>query len=640
MKYHLIFYMNLMFSALREEDREVILDQCMDPLLKLGEDGYPIAIQMSGLSLEYMAKLRPEHLERLKKLIEDEHCEFIGNGYSQIIQPLAPYEINFKNQELGMQCYESILGLRPKIATVNEMAFSSSSSESFIQTGYTGLIMEWNNPYKTHPDWDESMRFFPQRVNLGKDSEADLIWCDTILFQKFQRYVYGEIELQEYMENLKKFEDKNGALCLYCSDAEVFDFRPPRYGNEVSPGGEWLRIRKLMDAVQSQTEGLIFPSEVIENFKKEGSNLLQLETSLQPIPVKKQDKYNINRWALTGRDDFTLNTRCYRIAEAFLKGAPNDDDWKKLCFVWSSDLRTHIENNRWEQAQFILSELEDKWVNSQKMRKYFVPSPDDAKPFDIESNRYFSIETANQILTLDTKKGLSIKQWSVKGVPLLGTVPHGFFDDISLAADFYSCHSVIEPQGSHKVTDLVQIKPWLAEDEEKHIVGMRLEIKDHVFEKVYEIDKSNNTFSVNQTIQLPKRYRALIRSCYFTLLPGVWDMDSSYYKTALGGKEPERFNFGDTAIDHTQNLNQLVSTRHGLGVTDGEIQIGDANNSIIFKHEPSEAALVPHLQYLPQKNGHYLLRLIYSAQELDETFKPSNKPQIIKHRLLVKADIK
>jgi hypothetical protein len=27
-------------------------------------------------------------------------------------------------------------------------------------------------------------------------------------------------------------------------------------------------------------------------------------------------------------------------------------------------------------------------------------------------------------------------------------------------------------------------------------------------------------------------------------------------------------------IDHTQNLNQLVSTRHGLGVTDGEIRIG------------------------------------------------------------------
>ena len=69
------------------------------------------------------------------------------------------------------------------------------------------------------------------------------------------------------------------------------------------------------------------------------------------------------------------------------------------------------------------------------------------------------------------------------------------------------------------------------------------------------------------------------------MVPGVWDLGTSFYKTSLGGKEPERFRFGDAAIDHTQNLNQLVSTRHGLGVTDGEIQIGDANNSIIFKHE-------------------------------------------------------
>ena len=107
----------------------------------------------------------------------------------------------------------------------------------------------------------------------------------------------------------------------------------------------------------------------------------------------------------------------------------------------------------------------------------------------------------------------------------------------------------------------------------------------------------------------------------------------------LGGNKLEHFNFGNKIIDHTQNLNQLVSTRHGLGATDGEIHIGDTKNSIIFKHEPSEAALVPHLQYLPQKNGHYLLRLIYSAQELDETFKTSDKPQIIKHKLLVRADI-
>ena len=83
-----------------------------------------------------LAKLRPDQLDRLERLVEKPNCEFIGNGYSQMIQPLIPWEVNLKNQELGMQSYEKMLGLRPKIAIVNEMAFSASSSRSFTEDGY------------------------------------------------------------------------------------------------------------------------------------------------------------------------------------------------------------------------------------------------------------------------------------------------------------------------------------------------------------------------------------------------------------------------------------------------------------------------------------------------------------------------
>jgi len=640
MKYHLTFYMNLMFSALSEEEGVVVLDRCMEPLLQLGEDGFSFAIQMSGLSLEYMAKFRPKQLNRLKSLIESPHCEFIGNGYSQIIQPLIPWEVNLKNHELGMQCYENLLGIKPKLATINEMAYSAGSSRSYIKSGYTGLIMEWNNAYKAHPKWNSSLQYFPQKLDLGQGDQTDLVWGDSILFQKFQRYVHGEIELNEYMAGLSKYDNQKGALCLYCSDAEVFDFRPRRYGNEGLPEGEWIRIRKLLESVQLETAGLILPSNVIKDFQKDGANLLKLESYWQPIVVKKQDKYNINRWALTGRDDFALNTKCYRLAKAFKDGAPDYDDWRKLCFLWSSDLRTHIEENRWLYAQGILAELEFKWLkksvainkdlNLTKHKEYSNPNKD----------RFILLKTPHQSLKLDLKKGLSLREWSVNGNSVLGTIPHGAFEDISLAADFFSCHSVIEPQGEHKITDLATIEPWVDEEDDDFIyVGMQLKTSEYFFKKKYSINKKSNEFSVEQTIKISNRRKSLIRSSHFTILPGLWDQSSFYYETKLGGNKSERFTFGESAFDHTQNLNQLVSTRHGLGVTDGEIHIGDAKNCIIFKHEPSEAALVPHLQYLPQKNGLYLLRLIYSAQELDETFKESNNPQIIKYKLLVRADI-
>lgn len=639
MNYFIIFYMNLMFSALKAEEREVVLDKCMEPLLKLGENGFPFAIQMSGLSLEYLAKLRPQQLERLRGLIEKGNCEFIGNGYSQIIQPLVPWEVNLKNQELGMKCYEEMLGLRPKIATINEMAFSASSSRSFTKVGYSGIVMEWNNPYKAHAEWDSSMKYFPQKIDLGQGYESNLLWGDTILTQKFQRYVHGDIELNEYMNELSQHESLKGALCLYCSDAEVFDFRPRRYGNEVLGQGEWLRIRKLLESVQEETSGLMLPSNVIKKFRNEATNLIKLESYWQPIVVKKQDKYNINRWALTGRDDFAFNTRCHSLANAFKEGKPDPDDWRNLCFLWSSDLRTHIEENRWLYAQNLLEKLEQKWLKDSEDRNLNLTK---LKQFsNLNKDRFIELKTSQQSLKLDLKKGLSLKEWLVNEKPVLGTIPHGTFEDISLAADFYSCHSVIEPQGEHKITDLENINAWIDDEHDDFIyIGMKLKKPDYMFKKKYSINKKRKEFLVEQTIEISNRKKSLIRSIYFTILPGLWDQESLFYKTTLGGNQLEHFNFGNKIIDHTQNLNQLVSTRHGLGVTDGEIHIGDINNSIIFKHEPSEAALIPNLQYLPQKNGLFLLRLIYSAQELDETFKVSDKPQTIKHKLLVKTDIK
>ena len=628
-----------MFSALSAEERVVVLDRCMEPLLKLGEDGFTFSIQMSGLSLEQLAKLRPDQLDRLQRLVEKPNCEFIGNGYSQMIQPLIPWEVNLKNQELGMQSYEEMLGLRPKIAIVNEMAFSASSSRSFTEVGYKGLVMEWNNPYKAHPEWDSSFRYYPQKIDLGQSDETDLVWGDTILTQTFQRYVHGEIELDEYMAKLSQYNNQEGVLCLYSSDAEVFDFRPRRYGNEGNREGEWLRIRKLLESIQLETDGLTLPSNIIEDFKKNGPNLLQLESYWQPITVKKQDKYNINRWALTGRDDFSLNTKCYRLANAFKDGTPNFDDWKNLCFLWSSDLRTHIEENRWLDAQRKMEELELKWLKKSAKSIKNSNLPTEKIFSNPDKKRFTELKTPNQTLKLDLKKGLTLREWSVNGSSLLGTIPHGSFEDISLAADYYSCHSVIEPQGEHKITDLENIEPWIDDNHDDFIyVGMQLKKPNYLFEKRYSINRNINEFSVEQTIETFDRSKSLIRSSHFTILPGLWDQSSFYYKTNLGGNISEHFNFGNKIIDHTQNLNQLISTKHGLGVTNGEICIGDSEKSITFEHDPSEAALIPHLQYLPQTNGLFLLRLIYSAQELDETFRVSDKPHIIKHKILVRTN--
>ena len=62
-----------------------------------------------------------------------------------------------------------------------------------------------------------------------------------------------------------------------------------------------------------------------------------------PILVKKQAKYNINRWAITGRSDQKLNLYTNIIANKLAKREIDDseENIKRILEFHSSDLRTH-----------------------------------------------------------------------------------------------------------------------------------------------------------------------------------------------------------------------------------------------------------------------------------------------------------
>ena len=61
------------------------------------------------------------------------------------------------------------------------------------------------------------------------------------------------------------------------------------------------------------------------------SNVLTLESPEQPIPVKKQDKYNIVRWAVTGHNDLYINSLCHGICDIYIRNTSSD--WKELCYL-------------------------------------------------------------------------------------------------------------------------------------------------------------------------------------------------------------------------------------------------------------------------------------------------------------------
>ena len=64
--------------------------------------------------------------KNVKTTYKKKKIEFVGSGFSQSIFPLVPYKVNYNNLKIGNEYYKSILGVKPKIALVNEQVFSIS----------------------------------------------------------------------------------------------------------------------------------------------------------------------------------------------------------------------------------------------------------------------------------------------------------------------------------------------------------------------------------------------------------------------------------------------------------------------------------------------------------------------------------
>jgi hypothetical protein len=629
-----------MYSSIEETSRKEVIEKCYWPLFNLANNGFPIGIEIPAITLEIINNLDPSWVETLSEYIAENKIEFLGSGYSQIIGPLVPAKVNEWNQKLGLEKYRKLLGVSPKVALVNEMAYSSGIVEHYLKSSFRAIIMDWNNPRRFNSKWEKEWRFYPQIAKGVGGIKIPVIWSDSIAFQKFQRYAHGELELNEYVADLeKKRLSSDSFFPLYSNDIEIFDYRPGRYKTEgsLNTESEWERILSLfLELKENRNFQLVFPSQVLEGLTHEnGGNEIQLESSGQPIPVKKQEKYNIYRWALTGRDDLGVNTRCFQIYRSFFKEHnSNQDDWKELCYLWSSDFRTHITDKRWGEYLDRLTELEKKHLNNDSLPHEIDVLSD--KPRNItktsveKTNNKIVIENNKIKVLFNQNKGATIESLFFKDyrmLSLLGRLEHGYFEDISLGADFYSGLSVIEKYKKHKITDLHDVEPVVKSNVAYTSVNTVIEDGGVEFEnetRVYE-----NKLTLLKRIIVTKDEYTTIRPLAFVLNPENWDKETLFYKTHLGGMNYETFYLQEVQVRHNEIYSSLISARHGLGITEGKLIIGDKDKSILFEHDQTKSALIPAIVYFTQGNDNFFFRLSYSAMEMDETHRDRLYPMHI-----------
>ena len=615
-----LFHLNLAFSSIEEEQRAEVVRNCYLPLLDLAERHGPIGIEATGYTLKAIAGCDPSWLTRLATLIRAGRVEFIGSGYAQMIGPLAPADMVAANLRLGHAAYRELLGATPRIALVNEQAYSGGLVGAYLDAGYEALLVDWDNVANHHPDWDAELRYAPQRA-LGSDGrEIGILWTNTVAFQKLQRLAHHDITQDEYLAFVQGHRDVQGRVyCLYASDAEIFGFRPGRYRTEESNRGgeEWQRIDHAFEELTRLEEiHFVSPSQALKALPD--GRTLRLETADYPVPVKKQRKYNLTRWAVTGRDDIGINAACQRIYGVLKKTNAADTDWQELCRLWASDFRTHITQTRWERYCRDLAAMETRLGTGPAAP---LPAPSGEKTAD----RFIDIETPSVRARLDRRRGLAIQTcgFAPDFVPLIGGLPHGTFDDIALQADWYTGDCVFEAPGEPKVTDL----EW-AETHILHEANGNIIVHGDMPTPLGPIRKRMTFHAgaprVDFDLEFPWQNwgRGSLRLGHITLLPQTFAADKLSYATTNGGML-ERFSLEGKAVEHGAPVSFLVSANCALGVTEGWLELSDGHHTVRVEVDRETAPLVGLVNHRIA-GGKLFCQLMLSALELDDTRKPSS----------------
>lgn len=635
-----IFHLNIAYSSIPEKDRPLVVKRCYWPLLRLAER-FPgaIAIEASGYTLEQIQELDPAWVSLLRDLLRRGALEFIGSGYAQIIGPLVPARVNEENLKIGNQVYESILGMRPTLALINEQAYSRSLIGHYKKAGYKGIIMEWNNPRLSHPEWPEEFQYYSHYAVGHDNNSLPLIWTNSIAFQKFQRYAHNEIDLDEYLDYVRSQRGgTDRVFSLYGNDVEIFDFRPGRYKTEavLGPLSEWKRITDLFERISTLPElSFMLPGEVFKLESPQSFQRLSLETSDQPIPVKKQPKYNITRWALTGRDNVKINSKCYRIfsnlcaRERTPRGKEQVEDlWKELCFLWGSDFRTHIESQRYKN---FLDRLEDACRTSKNFiqeESNTVPEPvslknDKEGSWRKEKGRVF-IETPSVRAVLNLRRGLTLESLVFPRIvpsSIMGTVPHGYYDDITLGDDFMSGHTLIDIPMRQEMTDLGRISDARVRTTAEYIeISGDIVIDAGTVRKTVRVWRHEPTIDYLFSFDLRGVSPSSFRSGIFTFIPESFDRETLYYGCHNGGRDIERFSLAKSESMSPSPVSSLVSSRTALGNTEGIFVVGDKEKQLVLKTDMSQVAGLPMLQFSDMSREEtFLLRVLYSLGEFNET---------------------
>ncbi|MFL0799149.1 MAG: hypothetical protein K6L80_01760 [Agarilytica sp.] len=622
-KIYAIFHLNLAFSSIDVDAHADVISRCYWPLLDIIEqENIPLGIELTAYTLECVQSIDPAWVEKLKTLLSKNKCEVLASGDSQIIGPLIPAKLNTHNLLLGQKSYLALLGVAPTVAYINEQAVSSGLLDIYLDCGFEAVVVEWDNPFSHNPDWPAERLCRPQSLRTASNRKIKVIWNNAIAFQKLQRYAHGELILNDYLKYLDKaIKPTTQVFSIYGSDAEVFDYRPGRYKSEASQNTESKEWRRLSDVFttlkHSDKYNWCLPRETLSQWKE--NNALSISTASHPISVKKQTKYNITRWGLSGRNDLYFNSYCHSQLKNYSNQDTSDEDWKQLCRYWASDLRTHITTTRYSNLISRIGQHDELPTENNAGDAFTLEYDSDRKRLNIASQHVRLILNANRGLSVE-----SLAFVSQDFTPVSGTLTHGYFDHIRYSADYYSNHLVMERfRERDRVTDLSHAIHNVTDN---NTITTRIQTPYGELLKWYQLKGESLTCGFKFASDI--RPEASLRLGFITLLNSS---ERPWFSCHNGGYTREHFNVTED-VDHGAPVSSIVSASSALGATTGEFFFGSNNKGLRLEWDPSICAALPMVSS-KKINDEYLNRFWFSLVEADETLKPGGSLPSFSYRI-------
>jgi hypothetical protein len=299
-----------------------------------------------------------------------------------------------------------------------------------------------------------------------------------------------------------------------------------------------------------------------------------------------------------------------------------------LCGLWASDFRTHITQKRWSAYQAALTEAETRFAIVQTAVSATCAKISNHATVT-EAARFLEVETPALKARLKLARGLALDAvWfgppQSRGLaPLCGTLPHGHFDDVRLAFDWYSGTLIYDRPAAAKVTDLAPVDPEISADENgAPVIRGTIKTPLGLIHKSLRFALDAPRIDYEIALDWAVWDHASLRLGNFTLLPQAFDARGVSLTTQNGGDIVERYAVGHGDIDHGAPVSLQVSANCALGMTGGWVEIGDHAHRLRIEVDKSCAALVGLLA-ARQIHDQQFCRISLSALEFDETRKPA-----------------